>query len=187
MKYEDLAKVNSEIKTTNIKGKDYAEVNERINAFRKLYPEGFILTELISCENGVCIFKAKCGFYCTDADGFLQESVLGEGHAEEKEDSSFINKTSYIENCETSAVGRALGNAGFGIETSVASADEVQNAINNQGEKPDERAMIKAEIQGYADANGLTMAEIAKDYQLNAHSTADRLKEVLADLKGGEK
>ena len=56
MKYEDLAKVNSEIKTTNIKGKDYAEVNERINAFRKLYPEGFIFTELISCENGVCIF-----------------------------------------------------------------------------------------------------------------------------------
>ena len=57
-----------------------------------------------------------------------------------KENSSFINKTSYIENCETSAVGRALGMAGIGIDTAVASAEEVQNAINNQN-KPRKRAV----------------------------------------------
>lgn len=58
--------------------------------------------------------------------------ILGTGTAYEKENSSFINKTSYIENCETSAVGRALGMAGFGIDTSVASAEEVENAMQQQ-------------------------------------------------------
>ena len=56
------------------------------------------------------------------------------GYAYEKESSSFINKTSFIENCETSAWGRALGNLGIGIDASIASADEVQNAQLNQEE-----------------------------------------------------
>lgn len=124
MKYLDLAIANETIKTTDIKGKDYAEVNQRIKAFRMVYPQGTIQTHLISNENGVCIFRASV----CDEKG----NLLGTGTAYEKEDSSFINKTSYIENCETSAVGRALGMAGFGIDVSVASAEEVQNAINNQ-------------------------------------------------------
>lgn len=121
--YKDIEKVNKEIKTTDVKGKDYAEVPQRVTAFRKLYPQGTISTEIISLENGVCVMKAT-----VSSDGV----ILGEGTAYEKENSSFINKTSYIENCETSAVGRALGFAGFGINTSIASAEEVMNAINNQ-------------------------------------------------------
>ena len=124
--YSDIEKANKTIKTTNIKGKDYAEVNQRIKAFRMLYPQGSIKTEMVSNENGVCIFKAEV---------LDQEAkVLATGTAYEKENSTFINKTSYIENCETSAVGRALGMAGFGIDTSIASAEEVQNAIANQTE-----------------------------------------------------
>ena len=92
-----------------------------------VYPEGTIKTELLSndilSENATCIFKA------TVLNG---ETILGTGTACEKENSSFINKTSYIENCETSAVGRALGMAGFGIDTSVASFEEVANAIQQQ-------------------------------------------------------
>lgn len=124
MKYLDLAIANEQIKTTDIKGKDYAEVNQRIKAFRMVYPQGSIPTEIVSIDNGVVIMKASV---LTD-DGRL----LATGTAYEKEDSSFINKTSYIENCETSAVGRALGMAGFGIDVSVASAEEMQNAIANQ-------------------------------------------------------
>lgn len=127
-KYEDIKKANETIRTTDIKGKDYAEVNQRIKAFRMVYPEGTIATEMISNENGVCIFKAMV---YSGSDPTVN-SLIGTGHAYEKENSSFINKTSYIENCETSAVGRALGMAGFGIDTSVASAEEVQNAIANQ-------------------------------------------------------
>lgn len=126
--FEQIQKANESIKTTDIKGKDYAEVNQRIKAFRQVYPTGQIATEMLSNENGVCVFKATVGYYTNDGE-FIG---LANGTAYEKESSSFINKTSYIENCETSAVGRALGMCGFGIDTSVASAEEVQNAINNQ-------------------------------------------------------
>jgi hypothetical protein len=127
IKFEDIQKANETIKTTNIKGKDYAEVNQRIKAFRMVYPTGTIETELISNKDGVCIFKATVGFVIEHGT-----VLLGTGTAYEKENSSFINKTSYIENCETSAVGRALGMAGFGIDTSIASFEEVANAITQQ-------------------------------------------------------
>lgn len=128
--FEQIAKANEAIKTTDIKGKDYAEVNQRIKAFRMVHPNGAITTDIISLENGVVTMKA------TIYDDELR--VIGTGTAQEKESSSFINKTSFIENCETSAVGRALGMCGFGIDVSIASYEEVANAIENQNkeEKP---------------------------------------------------
>ena len=126
MDYKQLEKVNSEIKLTDIKGKGYAEVPERISAFRKLFPTGQILTEMLSCQDGMCIFRASI------SDG---EKVLATGHAYETEGSTFINKTSYIENCETSAVGRALGMMGIIGGGSIASYEEVANAKLNQ-DKP---------------------------------------------------
>ena len=127
MNFEQLQQANATIKTTDVKGKAYAEVNQRIKAFRMLYPEGFIETELLQMENGVATMMARAGYY---QDG--QKIVLGTGTAQEKESSSYINKTSYVENCETSAVGRALGMMGIGIDASIASAEEVENAIANQ-------------------------------------------------------
>lgn len=137
IKYEDIAKANEAIKTTKIErkdkktgeiqSKDYAEVNQRIKAFRMCHPNGTITTDIISIENGVVLMKASV----YDEDG----KVLGSGYAYEKENSTFINQTSYIENCETSAVGRALGMCGFGIDTSVASYEEVSNAMANQGDQ----------------------------------------------------
>lgn len=136
IKFEDIQKANEAIKTTDIKGKDYAEVNQRIKAFRMVYPQGSLPTEIVSIDNGTVIMK------CTvlDEDG----RILSTGHAYEKENSTFINKTSYIENCETSAVGRALGIAGFGIDTSIASYEEVENATlqqNTPEPKVDKKAM----------------------------------------------
>ena len=123
MKYEDLEKTNKTLKGIDVKGKNYIEVNQRIKAFRMLYPEGTIETEILFMADGVITMKAK-----VLNDGKL----LATGTAQEKESSSFINKTSFVENCETSAVGRALGMLGIGIDTSIASAEEVLNAINNQ-------------------------------------------------------
>ena len=142
MTYELIRKANETIQTTDIKGKQYAEVNQRIKAFRMVYPTGCIYTEMLSNENGVCVFKAMATY--SDEDG---EHMLGTGHAYENENSSFINKTSYIENCETSAIGRALGACGFGIDTSVCSAEELQNALlnqNNDGYKPSKNEMPDA-------------------------------------------
>ena len=152
-KFEDIKKANETIVTTDIKGKEYAEVNQRIKAFRMVYPTGTIETELIQNENGVCIFRANV---------YDEDTLLATGTAYEKENSTFINKTSYIENCETSAVGRALGMAGFGIDTSVASAEEVQNAINNQAtiETEEEAKALKITFGKY---NGETIGTIYEE------------------------
>lgn len=123
----DLVTANKTIKTVNVQNKQYAEVPQRIKAFRCIQPNGAIVTEMLSNEGGVCVFKATV----YDEDG----RILGTGTAYEREGSTFINKTSYIENCETSAVGRALGMCGFGIDVAIASAEEVMNAIANQ-DKP---------------------------------------------------
>lgn len=127
VEYDQIERVNGLLKKTDIKGKDYIEVNQRIKGFKMLYPEGFIHTQLVSMTDGICVMTAEVGYY---ENG--EKRILGTGTAYEKESSSYINKTSYVENCETSAVGRALGMAGIGIDTSVASAEEVTNAINNQ-------------------------------------------------------
>ena len=75
--------------------------------------------------------------------------VIATGHAYEKEGSSFINKTSALENCETSAWGRALGNLGIGIDESMASAQEAANAMiqqkNYKQQTPEEFQQIVSE------------------------------------------
>ena len=113
------------MKKIQIKGKDYIEVNERIKEFHKKYPDGSITTDLIEMTDR---FITKTTVI---PDATIPERKFT-GIAYEKEDSTFINKTSALENCETSSVGRALGMLGIGIDTSVASYDEVANAIEQQ-------------------------------------------------------
>lgn len=125
MNYEQLKKANESLKTIEFKGKGYAQVNERVKAFRMICPNGAITTEIVDLSDGVVTMKSTI----IDEDG----TILATGYAQEKESASYINKTSFIENCETSAVGRALGFAGIGIDGSMCSADELANALNNQG------------------------------------------------------
>ena len=113
------------MESIKIQGKEYITVNERIKEFRKLHPNGQILNQVMANADGQVMFQCKI-----IVDGVL----VATAHAYEKEGSSFINKTSYIENCETSAVGRALGLFGIGIDTSIASAEEVGNAVKQQAE-----------------------------------------------------
>ena len=134
--FEDIQKANKIIKPMKIKrkdkqtgktiAKDYAEVNQRIKAFRMVYPRGAILPELISEIDGILTFKVEI----KDEDGY----TLSIAHAREKINSNLINQTNALENCETSAVGRALGMCGFGVDSSLSSAEEVQNAIDKQEE-----------------------------------------------------
>lgn len=174
--YEDIERANSTIKTTDIKGKDYAEVPQRIKAFRMLFPLGKILTSMISNENGVCVFRAEV--YTDD------NVLLGTGTAYEKENSTFINKTSYIENCETSAVGRALGMCGLGIDTSVASAEEVGNAIAQQedSKKKPKQATPREKLIAKLKEKGIDLGEYAKEHNLTTHTTAEEFATLLAEL-----
>lgn len=183
--WEEIQKANETIKTTDIKGKDYAEVNQRIKAFRMVYPNGSITTEIVSLVDGVVTMKTTI----KDNEG----NVLSTGYAYEKENSTFINKTSFIENCETSAVGRALGMCGFGIDTSVASAEEVRNAIENQKPnnnqpkdetKPQQnKKPHKDELVKFCKENNLNMNDIAKQYGLNGNCSDEQFEAALQSIK----
>ena len=117
---------NYKFKTTNIRGKQYVEVNERIKFFRQeeQYKNWGIHTEFPMLTADECLCRASI----VDADGH----TVAVGHAHEVKTASNINKTSYVENCETSAVGRALAMLGIGIDSSIASANEVSDAIAQQ-------------------------------------------------------
>lgn len=172
---EDLNKVNERLQTLPIKGKDYAPVTERVKAFREICPMGTISTEILSMEDGVVVIKA------TVSDGDL---VIGTGLAYEKETSSYINKTSYIENCETSAVGRALGFCGIGIDASMASAEELANALKQQEEI---KNALKQQEEIKAAKIGNVRAGILENMLNNAGVDIEKLKEKkgvsdLADL-----
>lgn len=112
------------MKTVNIKGKEYVMVNERLKQFRENYKGYSLISEIVNLTEDSCVMKA----IILDADG----KTVATGHAQEDRTSSMINKTSFVENCETSAWGRALANFGIGIDTSVASAEEVDMAIAKQ-------------------------------------------------------
>ena len=177
MDWQSLVKANAAIRTTNIKGKEYAEVNQRVKAFRTLYPEGFITTEILCREGGLCIIKATVGHY-TD----VKSVILATGTAYEKEGSSQINRTSYIENCETSAVGRALGMAGFGIDTSIASADEMNNALLQQNTND-----VQKPVQAAPHVQKPVQAEQAAPYDILQESAADSELRLTWLEKYGEK
>ena len=169
IKYEDIAKANKKMKPVDIKGKPYVEVHQRIKAFRMVYPQGFIETELLQNENGVCVFKATVGYTYTVLDNDKVEFhkfVLGTGTAYEKENSSFINKTSFIENCETSAIGRALGIAGFGIDTSVSSAEDIEKTTKAVAVQKEEIKATKEQIK-FIEELGLDLGKVYDFYKID--------------------
>ena len=116
------------MKTIKIKGKDYVMVNERILFFRdeEAFEGWQIVTEIITVDVDNVVMKASV----VNPEGV----VMATGHGQEFAGSTFINKTSYVENCETSAIGRALAVMGIGITESVASADEVVTAMTQQSD-----------------------------------------------------
>lgn len=143
------------LKTVSIKGKDYVQVNERLKAFRSM-PEfkGWSLTsELVDLKEDSCTIKATI----TDNDGKIRAT----GFAREVIAKSPINKFAFVENCETSAWGRALGNLGIGIDSSICSAEELITKMSqddNSQDLPDDireeilQAKSKEELQAIYEA-----------------------------------
>jgi len=108
MTYQDIQEVNNKLHNIEIKGSGYVPVKERIKAFRMMYPEGGIATEIMHFDDNKVVIKAVI----TDPEG----RILSTGHACEVNGSTNINKMSFVENCETSAIGRALGAMGIGMD-----------------------------------------------------------------------
>lgn len=116
------------METINIKGKDYVPVNERLKAFRsaKEFAGWQLITKLHQLDSEVCTMEAQV----LTKEGLL----IANGFASERrnQSGSLVNATSYVENCETSAWGRALGNLGIGIDSSICSAQELLWALEQQ-------------------------------------------------------
>lgn len=118
----------------NIHGKEYKTVAKRVDEFRKEHKTDFsIITSLINLDDKTVVMKAEI----LDKE----RNVIATGYAEENRTASQINRTSALENCETSAIGRALANFGLG-GGEYASADEVANAINQQATQKESQSKV---------------------------------------------
>lgn len=132
----------------NIRGKEYQTVALRVQKFREAHPDWALITQIVSRDDSTVVMVASI---VND-----QGRVLATGHAEENRNASQINQTSALENCETSAIGRALAAAGFG-GTEFASANEVQNAISQQQPKRSIDSFVQL-IEGAKNVNELKSA-----------------------------
>lgn len=122
---------NLKQKAVKIQGKDYVLVSDRVIFFNENYPEGCITTELIRFEDKQIIIKAV-----VYPEGVGEGKRFFTGYAQEIEGQGYINKTSALENAETSAVGRALAMMGIGVIDSIASVDEINKAKNREASEP---------------------------------------------------
>lgn len=127
------------MKTINIKGKEYVTVNERLKEFRNNFKDYALITEIV--ELGADFATVKASIY--DDKGTLRAT----GFAREVVAKSPINKYAFLENCETSAIGRALGNFGIGIDEAVCTADELIQKLSHEDDKP-----VKTEFERAATA-----------------------------------
>ena len=137
------------IPTVNIKGKKYSTVNERLKHLLQYFPEARFNEEILFHDNERVIVKTEL---------YIGDTIFSVGTAEEWRNSSFINKTSALENCSSSALGRCL--AAFGLSGSeYASAEELVNALNNQNtntQSTTKKVSIEDEIKKQTTETKLT-------------------------------
>ena len=111
-----------ELKAINIskggKERPYIPVNERLKALREEYKGYKLVSDIVNLDDNECTIKASI---YND-----KNEVVATGIANEKKTDSNVNRSSYVENAETSAWGRALGNLGIGIDTSIATLEDIE-------------------------------------------------------------
>lgn len=137
------------IQTIDIKGKRYATVDSRVEFFREKFPTWSLETEypVLDLDKGVCV----CRVVVKDENG--KQVADGYAHEWQSKPGSMVNKTSYIENAQTSAVGRALGFIGIGINgMGIATAEEVQTAIVHQENNDYPQTFLAPQTREWADA-----------------------------------
>lgn len=164
-----------QFKTTNIKGKQYVDVNERIKYFRESgeYKGWSLTSDVYHLDADSCVIKASV---LND-----KGEIVATGFAQEDKSSSYINKTSYVENCETSAWGRALANLGIGIDTSIASSNEVTMAIAK--DKLPEKKADKSATESKPTLKTLTKEVKEKMIQAVADGKKEAVEKALANYK----
>lgn len=121
-----MAQQNAQSRNDRFDG--YIPVAERVEKFYERFPEGRIITQIIEHdrEDGFVLVRAEVYRTADDAQ------PAATGHAFEVRSESYVNKTSYVENCETGAVGRALALLGFEVKRGIASREEFEKAARMQ-------------------------------------------------------
>lgn len=157
----------------NIHGKEYQTVAYRVGKFREAHPDFSLLTEIVTRTDECVVMKATIA----NAEG----RVLATGHSEEYRADGQINKTSALENSETSAIGRALAALGLG-GTEFASADEVARAVSGQKGviKPTDGAMQRVEPkrrQVVTDTVTLIKDALAEDRDFDAYGYCENFSD----------
>jgi hypothetical protein len=140
--------------TVKIHGKEYKTVALRIQEFREKHPDFTIQTELVEANDMLVVMKATIS---------MGPQVIATGYAEEVRTASKINRTSALENCETSAVGRALAFFGLG-GSEIASADEVASAISQQNSQGSNEEMERLVAHNEAWRNNSASIYFIKEY-----------------------
>jgi hypothetical protein len=144
---------------------NYETVEERLVRWWAAYPEARIVTTMVHYDAKTVVFRAE---------GLLNGQVIATGHAEEVLGSSPVNKTSFVENCETSAIGRMIGNSPIGTKPGARPSRQEMAKVERQG----------ATIQPLTAHGGLATAKqlgfikkLAKDRGLNDEQLFDECQE----------
>ena len=162
---------------------DYVTVAERIEKFYERYPEGRIITHIVEhdAERGFILMRAEI---YRDADDALPAAT---GHAYELKTEGYVQRTSYIEVCETSAVGRALAMAGFEVRRGIASREEMEKAAR-RAEPPRERQRsAPAAPLPPAAANPPTAPTATQTSQAAADEQKQQILDLLKALRPGNR
>jgi hypothetical protein len=162
----------------DIKGKSYKLIVARVQEFNDKHPDWGMQSEVIFHDAERVIVRVTI----TDPEG----RIMGSGLAEEDRGASRINATSAMENCETSAFGRALASIGLGGDVAYASAEEVVNAINTQGQQEVDQALLdhaNAVRENLDEIHMMKTAMTEQDYTTAAGIYMDFDEETMTALR----
>lgn len=144
---------------------NYETVEERLVRWHAAYPDSQIITIMVHYDAKTVVFRAE---------GLVDGRIIACGHAEEVLGSSPVNKTSFVENCETSAIGRMIGNSPIGTKPGARPSRQEMAKVERQG----------ATIQPLTAHGGLATAKqigyikkLAKDRGLNDEQLFDECQE----------
>ena len=160
---------------------DYEPVEERIKRFYSDHEDGRILTELASDVNKLDIVVVKAFVYTGD-------TVVSTGLAFEISGAGFVNKTSHLENCETSAIGRALANFNY-AGSKRPSKEEMEKVKRGKsdGKKDHKRQALIDDIGAEIKDSGLPEKEISLYRESIKTTPTDKLQEILTEVKKSKK
>lgn len=146
---------------------DYVPVAERLEKFYERFPDGRIITSIVQhdIDTGFILMRAEVYRNADDAQ------PAATGHAFEVRSEGYVQKTSYVEVCETSSVGRALALLGFEVKRGIASREEIEKPLRmaaGRTAQPTEptheehAASLDAEILQSAAALGYDAVKVGK-------------------------